>query len=73
MRSSFMGKDNLILFIQQVLPMSPARAEQVVAKFKFANFEKNAFILREGTICNASYYIENGVMRSYTYDLEGNE
>lgn len=68
-----MGKDNLIRFIQQVLPMSPARAEQVVAKFNPANFEKNAFILREGTICNASHYIENGVMRSYTYDLEGNE
>lgn len=68
-----MGKDNLIQFIRQALPISPARAEQVVEKFNPANFEKNAFILREGTICNASYYLENGVMRSYTYDLEGNE
>jgi len=68
-----MNKDSLIQFIQQVLPMSPARAEQVVAKFNPMKVKRNAYILKANAVCNASHFIENGVMRSYTYDLEGSE
>jgi CRP-like cAMP-binding protein len=66
-------KDNLIQFIQQVLPMSPDSAKLVVAKFNPMKIEKNGFILKAGTVCNASHFIEKGVMRSYTYNLEGQE
>ncbi|MDB5135156.1 MAG: Crp/Fnr family transcription regulator [Mucilaginibacter sp.] len=68
-----MMKDNLIRFIQQVLPMSPDSAEQVVAKFNPMKIEKNNYILKAGTVCNASHFIEKGMVRSYTYDLQGNE
>lgn len=66
-------KDNLIRFVQQVLPMSPVRAGQLVAKFNPMKIERNGYILKAGTVCNASHFIEKGIMRSYTYDLEGNE
>jgi CRP-like cAMP-binding protein len=68
-----MMKDNLIRFVQQVLPMSPVRAGQLVAKFNPMKIERNGYILKAGTVCNASHFIEKGIMRSYTYDLEGNE
>jgi CRP-like cAMP-binding protein len=68
-----MNKDSLIQFIQQVLPMSPAKAERVVAKFKPMKIEKNGYVLEAGKVCSESHFIEKGIIRSYTYDLEGNE
>jgi CRP-like cAMP-binding protein len=68
-----MNKDSLIHFIQQVLPMSPSRAGQVVEKFKPKKIEKNNYILKAGAVCNESHFIEKGIVRSYTYDLDGNE
>jgi len=66
-------KDNLIGFIQQVLPMSTARAEQVAERFYPVKIERNAYLLKEGAVCNASHFVDSGILRSYTYDLEGNE
>ncbi len=68
-----MNKDHLIEFVQRVLPMSPASAERVVAKFNPMKIEKNSYILKTGAVCNHSHFIESGIMRSYTYDVEGNE
>ncbi|MEZ2334191.1 Crp/Fnr family transcriptional regulator [Mucilaginibacter sp. RCC_168] len=68
-----MNKDTLIQFVQQVLPMSPARAEQLVAKFNAVKIDKNGYVLKAGAVCNAYYFIEKGIMRSYTYNLEGDE
>lgn len=53
--------------------MSPTRAEQVVAQFKPMKIERNGYILKAGAVCNASHFIEKGIMRSYAYNLEGDE
>ena len=53
--------------------MSPARAGQVVMKFNSRKIAKSEYLLKEGAVCNESHFIEKGIMRSYTYDLEGNE
>jgi CRP-like cAMP-binding protein len=68
-----MNKDNLIQFVQNSLPMSPARAGQVVMKFSAGKIGRNDYLLKEGAVCNESHFIEKGIMRSYIYDLEGNE
>lgn len=68
-----MNKDSLIHFVQQVLPISPAKAELLVMKFNPGKIARNGYILKAGTVCNASHFIEKGITRSYTYDLEGNE
>ncbi|MBS1533089.1 MAG: Crp/Fnr family transcriptional regulator [Bacteroidetes bacterium] len=34
---------------------------------------KKEFILKAGSVCNASYFIEDGLVRAYTYDMEGND
>jgi CRP-like cAMP-binding protein len=68
-----MNKDNLIQFIQNVLPMPIDIARQIVEKFKARKISKNEYLLKEGAVCNESHFIEKGITRSYTYDLEGNE
>lgn len=68
-----MNKDNLIRVFQHVLPMSTGKAEQIVEKFKERKIGKNEYLLKEGAVCQESHFIEEGIMRSYIYDLEGND
>ncbi|MBS0028020.1 Crp/Fnr family transcriptional regulator [Chitinophaga sp. 22321] len=68
-----MNKENLIQFVQQVLPMSRPKAEQLAAKFMPMKIERNGYVLKEGKVCHESHFIESGIVRSYTYDVEGNE
>src|SRR4051794_13962749 len=68
-----MNKDNLIQLFQSVLPMTTGKAEQLAEKYKPKKIARNDYLLKEGVVCNESHFIEEGIMRSYTYDLEGNE
>jgi len=68
-----MTKDNLIRLIQELLPMSPAKAAQVAEKFKPGRIARNDYLLKEGAVCNESHFIEQGIVRSYIYDLDGND
>lgn len=68
-----MEKEHLIHFIREVLPMNPARAEQVAERFQPAEIERNAYLLKAGAVCHASHFIQSGILRSYAYDLDGNE
>jgi len=60
-------------FIQQVLPMSPARAEQVAKRFRPEMINRNEYLLKQGAVCNVSHFVASGILRSYAYDLNGNE
>jgi len=53
--------------------MSDAKAEQIVEKFKGRGTAKNEYLLKEGSVCNESHIVEEGIFRSYIYDLEGND
>lgn len=65
--------EQLIRYVQQILPVSPAKAEELVAKFKPVSLEKGNYLLKAGHICNAYHFIEKGILRAYSHDLEGNE
>ncbi len=41
-----MNKNNLIQFVQNVLPMNTGKAEQIVEKFKAKEISKNEYVLR---------------------------
>lgn len=68
-----MDKDNLIQFFQNGLPMSTGKAEQLAEKFKIRKIAKNEYLLKQGAICNESHFMESGIIRSYTYDFDGND
>lgn len=53
--------------------MSNAKAEQIAGKFKGRKTVRNEYLLKEGSVCSESHFIEEGIVRSYIYDLEGND
>ena len=64
---------NLIQFFRKTNLVSTARAEEFAGKFLPTHFIKNDFVLREGRICNDYLFLDNGFMRSFAHDTEGNE
>lgn len=60
-------------FIRQIFPMPLQQAEAIVSVFKFRTFDKNEFLLKQGRSCNEYFFLEDGYMRAYTYDLDGND
>jgi CRP-like cAMP-binding protein len=68
-----MDKNNLIKFVQNVLPMTAEKAAQLMARYHEKYISRNEFLLKAGSVCNESIFVESGVIRAYTYDFEGNE
>jgi CRP-like cAMP-binding protein len=68
-----MEKEKLIQFILTIMPMSPEKAAQISEYFTPRLFEKNDYFFKEGKVCSTSFFIEEGLLRSYVVDLEGEE
>ena len=48
-------------------------AREIASKFNPKTIAKDGYIVRTGSICNESLFIEKGIIRSFTDDLDGNE
>lgn len=68
-----MKNESLIIQIQHILPMPADKAILIAASFKERILQKNDFLLKEGQVCNESHFIEQGYLRSFTYDTTGKE
>ncbi len=68
-----MNKEKLHQFIQNILPMPLDKAAHIATYFTPKQFDKNDHFFKEGKICSTSYFIEEGLLRSYVIDLEGEE
>ncbi|MFZ4798791.1 MAG: Crp/Fnr family transcriptional regulator [Bacteroidia bacterium] len=68
-----MQKDNLIKYFQTVLPMSAEKAELLAEKFYYKEYNKNDLLLKETKISSDTYFLEEGLVRTYTLDIDGNE
>jgi CRP-like cAMP-binding protein len=68
-----MEKEKLIQFIQHILPMPTEKAQQVVQHFTVKKLAKNDYLLKEGKVSKESYFIEDGFLRAYVIDMDGNE
>jgi CRP-like cAMP-binding protein len=53
--------------------MGHDRAAQLVTNFNPDHIVRSAYLLKAGAVCNESHFIESGIIRSYTFDFEGNE
>ena len=53
--------------------MPLGEAELIANHFSYRSFGKNELLLKEGRYCNEYYFLENGFIRSFTHDLEGND
>jgi CRP-like cAMP-binding protein len=67
------SRDKLIQLFRNTNLVSLQKAEEFAGHFQHRKFNKNDFLLQEGKICNDYLFLENGFMRSYAYDTEGND
>jgi CRP-like cAMP-binding protein len=67
------GNKALYDFLQQVFPMPQQLAEEIESLFRERSFQKGDFLLKEGKPCNDYYFLEQGFVRSFIYDWEGND
>jgi CRP-like cAMP-binding protein len=68
-----MGKENFISFIQQTFPISTNLAEQIANQFQEIYISKNDFLLKEGRVSDEYLFLEEGFMRAFTHDIDGND
>lgn len=63
----------LIKYIQQILPMPLNVAQLVAEKFSPLELGKNEFLVKENKVTQYTYFLQQGYIRSYTYNNEGAE
>ena len=68
-----MDKNKLITFIESIVPIPRQKVEEIAAHFHEIEIKKNEFFIKQGRICNNYLFLENGFIRSYTFDLDGND
>ncbi len=47
--------------------------DNILSQYQRVAFEKNDFLIKEGTNANYYYFMESGFARSYVMDLDGND
>lgn len=60
-------------FLQSVYPMPEPQAEAIAAQFKEKHWQSGDLILQEGKQCNEYYFLDEGFVRGFIYDPEGDE
>lgn len=68
-----MNTDIFINFIQSNIPAPVQVSEQIVSNFEGKTLPKNEYFLKEGKVSNEYLFLEEGFMRAFTHDLDGNE
>ena len=66
-------KSNLKNFILSNHQCPAEALEQMVENFEEISFVKGDYFLKEGTVNNCYMFLEDGFMRAFTFDLDGND
>lgn len=65
--------ENFKIYLQKNAQISDLEFEQLSKNLKTATIEKSSFLLKPGEICSHSFFVEKGLLRSYTIDKAGKE
>lgn len=68
-----MEKENLIQFLQNTNLVPFQMAIEISNHFIHKEIGKNEFFLKEGKISNEYLFLENGFMRAFAFDTDGND
>ena len=68
-----MSNQKLIQFFQNSNLVSAKTAEEIAGMFSPKEIKKNEFLSKEERIYNEYFFLENGFIRSFAYDTEGND
>lgn len=68
-----MPQSNLVNSILNTLEIPKSKAEEIASHFCNKIIHKNEFALNAGKVSNDYLYLESGIMRAFTYNLNGDE
>ena len=68
-----MSSPKLVQFFKDSNLVSQTTAEEIAGIFSSKEIKKNEFLFKEGRVCNEYFYLENGFIRAFAYDTEGND
>lgn len=60
-------------YIHSLIPMPSDKLQLLAEGFEYTEFPKHDFLLQEGKISKATYFVQEGLIRSYTHDNNGEE
>jgi CRP-like cAMP-binding protein len=72
-RSDNMISQALIRFIHASGLVSLETANEIASRFEEKNISKGGFFLEEHKISNEYFFLENGFMRAFAFDTQGND
>lgn len=64
---------NFTKYLKTKANIAEPEFQLLIKKVEFRNIEKGEVLLRPGEVCRHSFFIENGLLRSYTVDDAGKE
>jgi len=68
-----MNTSRLIGFLRSVNDMPLHKAEEIATHFSEMEIPRHAFLLHEGRICDTWLFLENGFMRGFAHNGDGEE
>jgi CRP-like cAMP-binding protein len=68
-----MAPTELILFLKSTNQISPERAEEIANHFQPRTIRKNEFLLTEGQLSDAYFFMRTGCLRAFAHDTDGND
>ena len=68
-----MASQALVQFFKNSNLVSAKAAEEIASLFSPKEITRNEFLAKEGRIFNDYFFLENGFIRSFAYDTEGND
>lgn len=64
---------NFTKYLKTKANIAEPEFELLIKKVELRNVEKGELLLRSGEVCRHSFFVENGLLRSYTVDDTGKE
>lgn len=68
-----MNKNSLVQLFTGSGLVSHSGAEQMAEFFDPTEYTRSAFFLKEGSVANHYFFLEEGFMRSFAYDIDGRD
>ncbi|UOQ99927.1 Crp/Fnr family transcriptional regulator [Hymenobacter sp. 5317J-9] len=68
-----MSREKLITFLQTRGIINAAQAVEIAGEFRSQTIARHEFLLREGQVSDAYFFLEHGLFRAFANDPAGNE
>ena len=65
--------ENLESYLSEILEIPRNEVTQCSSFYETKSVAKNEFLLKDGEVCNATYFVEKGLLRMYSIDKNGKE